>query len=227
MKMLTTAEAAELLGVSPREVRRLSSTGVLTGWRVGSTLLIDSADVHRRQRQSRRPGRTWSARTAWSALAMLSGSATDLIDQPRRSRLLARLRSLDATQFHALAIHRAESMRFHASERAVGRVMAALVPTGVSAIADEATAGGFGLAAVTVETRVDGYLRGGLESLIARARLTPEASGNVTVRLLPDGLTVDHLLGGRPVVALDLMDSDDVRERASGREILEGLLRAL
>lgn len=227
MDMLTTGEVAEQLRVSAREVRRLSTTGLLTGQKIGTSLVFDSAEVHRLQRQSRHAGRLWSARTAWAAVEMLSGVGTELIDQPRRSRLLAKLRQLEPEQIHRLAVRRAEVHRFHASERALVRLSGAVDPTGISVVAGEAEARRFGLAAVSTEKRVDGYFRGSLEALIRRCRLSPDPSGNATVRLLPEGLSIDHLLGSTPVVALDLMDSDEIRERASGRDMLEELIREI
>jgi excisionase family DNA binding protein len=227
METLTTTEAAARLQVSPREVRRLAASGMLTAQRIGTALVFDGAEVHRLQRQPRHPGRLWAPRTAWAALELLDGEHTELIDQPRRSRLLARLRGLAPEQLHRLAAKRAEPHRFHASDRALLRLSRSLSPTGVSAVANEAAARRFGLAAVTSEKRVDGYLRGNLEELTRRCRLTPDPSGNATVRLLPGGLPVDHLLGSTPVVAIDLMDSAETRERGRGRDMLEGMLRGL
>lgn len=227
MATLTTAEVAEKFGVSPREVRRLAHSGVLSGQKIGTILVFDSTEVYRLQRQRRQPGRLWSRWTAWAALELVNGASTDLIDQPRRSRLVAKLRYLDAEQFHRLAVNRAEVHRFHASDRALPRLSRSLISTGVSAVADEAMARRFGLSAVTSEKRVDGYFRGDMEELAQQCRLSPDPSGNVVVRLLPDGLAIDHLLGSIPVVAVDLMDSDEVRERGSGRNMLDGLLHGI
>ena len=38
-KYLSTAEAAEFIGVSPRTIRHYIATGVLTGYRVGPRIL--------------------------------------------------------------------------------------------------------------------------------------------------------------------------------------------
>lgn len=227
MTKLTTAEAAQRLRVSPREVRRLADSGALTGARFGSALVFDGDDVRRLQRQARGPGRIWSARTAWSALSLLDGAPLELIDQPRRSRLRARLRQLEPEQFHRLTARRAEVHRFHASDGALRRLSGALVATGISAAAEETVARRFDLAAVIAEKRLEGYLQGDLSVLIEQYRLAPDPAGNATVRLLPDLMAIDHLLGSVPVVAVDLMDSDDSRERSRGREVLRGLLDEL
>lgn len=224
MTKLTTAEVADRLRVSPREVRRLAASGALTGTRFGSVLVFDGADVGRLQRQTRGPGRIWSARTAWSALELLDGAFPEMLDQPRRSRLRTRLRQLEPEQFHRLAARRAETRRFHASHGALLRLSRSLIPTGVSAAAEEAVARRFGLAAVAAEKRLDGYLRGDLSTLIEQYRLDSDPAGNAIVRLLPDLLPIDHLLGSVPVVAVDLMDSADVRERGRGRDVLKELL---
>lgn len=224
MDFLTTVEVAQRLGVSPREVRRLATTGVLTPVKIGTSWTFSDTEVYRLQRQARHPGRLWSARTAWAALELLGGASTELIDQPRRSRLLARLRALEPQQLHRLAGKRTEVHRFHASDRGLSRLSRFVSPTGISAVADQATAQRFGLAGVASEKRVDGYTHVDLTIVVEKCRLVPDAAGNATVRQLPEGLAVDHLLGTAPVVAIDLMDSDDVRERGSGRDRLKELL---
>lgn len=56
MILLTTAQAAPLLGVSPHEVRRLCRVGLLPALRVGRDWAIREADAraHRRPPRGRR-----------------------------------------------------------------------------------------------------------------------------------------------------------------------------
>ena len=82
----------------------------------------------------------------------------------------------------------------------------------------------FGLAAVEGSQRVEGYLLGDFEALQTRLRLDPSAEGEVVIRHVPANVDPSALLGTETVVALDLMDSDNVRERAAGREALDRLL---
>lgn len=225
--MLTTGEVAARLEVSEREVRRLAARGVLSSRRIGGAHVFDPADVARVARQPRSPGRLWSARTAWAALELLNGRDTDLVDQPRTSRLRKRMRSLDPEQLHRLVTHRSAVHRFHASDRGALRLRQMVTPTGVSSLEEDHVARQFGLVRSGESRRVDGYTPGPLDDIVRRFRLVLDAGGNATVRVLPVGLKVDHLLGTLPVVAVDLMDSEDVRERSSGRDMLEGLTRAL
>lgn len=216
-----------VMEISPREVRRLSANGALAGLNSGGVLTFEQTDVYRLMRTPRRAGRIWSPRTAWAALEMLSGWQTTLVDQPRRSRLLAKLRSIDAEQFHRLASNRAKVHRFHASERGLTRLVRYLEPTGISGVADEVRARRFGLAAMPVEDRVEGYFQDGLEDLIRRCHLKPDPIGNVTIRTTSDLGIIERALGSVPLIAVDLMDSDEVRERARGRDVLEESLRVL
>ena len=70
----------------------------------------------------------------------------------------------------------------------------------------------------------EGYLLGDLEALQSRLRLDASAAGEVVIRHIPAPVDPSALLRTETVVALDLMDSDDVRERAAGREALDRLL---
>lgn len=97
--------------------------------------------------------------------------------------------------------------------------------SGVSALEQEDLARRLGLAAGEEHRWVDGYLLGDLEALQSRLRLEPSAEGEVVIRHVPADVDPSRLLGTETVVALDLMDSDDVRERAAGRDALERLLQ--
>jgi len=98
------------------------------------------------------------------------------------------------------------------------------VPSGVSALDQSDLARRFGLAAVEGNQREEGYLLGDLEALQSRLRLDASAAGEVVIRHIPAPVDPSALLRTETVVALDLMDSDDVRERAAGREALDRLL---
>lgn len=226
MTFLTVAEAAERAGVSDRHVRRLAATGALEARRIGSTWLIDERALARRVRRAPSTGRTWSASTAWAAVDILSGGdGRAYVDQPRSSRLRARLRELGGPDLQRLAEQRAAVRRFHASPRARERVRGVLFPSGVSALVAGDVARRFGLTPGGDDRRVEGYLVGDLDAVVSTLRLEPSAVGDVVVRRVPGGVDPAPLLGGDAVVALDLMDSDDARERAAGRDALERMLR--
>lgn len=75
------------------------------------------------------------------------------------------------------------------------------------------------------DSRVEGYLIGDLAALQSRLRLESSAGGEVLIRLVPAEVDPSALLEADTLVALDLMDSDDPRERAAGRDVLDGMLR--
>lgn len=225
--MLTVAQAAERLGVSRHEVHRLVARGDLTAERAGSVFLLHEDELRRRNAVAKGRGRLWSPVTAWAAVELLDGASTRLIDQPRTSRLRARLRTLSAEEVHRLAGRRAATHRFHASSRARSLLEAALRPAGVSVVAQPEAARRFGLTGVEREGRLEGYLEGDLDCLVRRCRLTSDAGGEVTVRQVPPDLGLGDVWGCVPLTALDLMDSVDPRERARGRDVLDELLQGV
>src|SRR4051812_28953468 len=101
---MTSAQAAAALGVSVRQVQRLAESGELTEVaRVGGNILLDSHSVHRLAQRGRQRGRPWSIETAWAALELLDFGRTTRLNAAQRSRLRARLRSMDAEEFIRLA----------------------------------------------------------------------------------------------------------------------------
>lgn len=216
-----------MLGVTQNEIRRLQAHGSLAGQKVGGRLLFETAELNRLQHSERSAGRPWSPSTAWAALELLSGLGTSLIDQPRTSRLKRRLKELSPDQVHWLARGRARVKRFHASPRALSRVVSLALPTGDSALADDDVAIRFGLAEARNDSHFDGYLTASLDRAVSSARLREDPSGNVTLRELPTWNLAERVLGSDALIALDLMDSDDVRERSAGRQRIEDLINDL
>ena len=120
---------------------------------------------------------------------------------------------------------RARPHRFQASPRPKVKVEGAVVVSGATALQRPELARRFGLATLEVDSRVEGYLIGGLEALQSRLRLGPSEEGAVLLRHVSDDVDPSALLGTDPLVVPALMDSDDTRERAAGRDVLEGLLK--
>ena len=95
----TLAEAALLLGTSPRAARYQAHSGALGQVReVGGTLLVDAHSLTA-LRRSRGRGRRWNAATRATALALLDGRADRYLDSSATSRLRSVLRALDAAGF--------------------------------------------------------------------------------------------------------------------------------
>jgi hypothetical protein len=121
---------------------------------------------------------------------------------------------------------RAVVRRYRASESFLDEVAQSVTLTGTSAIdADSQLAHDFGLSG-QVGRSVDGYLTGkAAKQLIRSAHLVEDSNGNVTLRMTE----MKALLKGRLeslVVAFDLAESLDVRQRAAGLNFIEGKLKA-
>lgn len=225
---MTSSEAARELGVGVRQVERLVAAGSITRvGTVGRAALIDPASVHRLRTRGVRRGRPWTAATSLAAIDLLTIGRTDRLGQVERSRLISRLRGMTAEDVVRATQGRARARRYRASASFLDRIRTAATLTGTSAIdADRAVAGQFGLSSSTRDM-ADAYVdRRTAEQLIARCHLVEDARGNVTLRAteaLHEGGTIAPVI----VVALDLADSLDVRERAAGITLLQNRLEGL
>lgn len=227
MVVFSTAQAAEVLGISPGAVRRLYAAGRIPGQKIGGSLAFEPMAVHRLLREVRVPGRVWSSTTAWAAIQLLSGTKSELIDQPRRSRLVRHLRSIDATEFHRLARTHSKIFRYQATTTLALYLALALHPTGISSLANKATARRFGTAGVAHERRTEGYLSSPLGELVSQwSTLRESAVGNLVIRTTDHPEAMLQLAGTDTLIALDLMDADDIRDRSSGHKMLDEIIAA-
>jgi excisionase family DNA binding protein len=208
---VSTVEAAQRLGVSRRQVQRLIAAGDLPAQRTaGDAWLVDALALNATEE------------TAWAALLWLSGLDAGWLGARTEARLRQRLRRLDASALAIACRRRATTHRYRTSDSFLVALRDAVALSGASV----ATAADFGLAAA--ETGVDGYCdREMLDDLVARFHLTPDTRGNVTLRVAdapPAGL-FDRAAMPAAVIALDLAESLEVRERSAGLRVLEDLLR--
>lgn len=220
---VSTEEAAERLGVSRRQVQRLIAAGELPAQRTaGDAWLVDALALGALGRARPSRGRPWTEGTAWAALWWLSGLNAGWLGARTEARLREGLRRLDAAGLVVACRRRAMTHRYRASDSFVEALREAVVRSGTSA----ATAADFGLA--TDATRLDGYCDPKMhDDLVTRFHLTPDTRGNVTLRVVggaPAGL-LDRAAMPTAVVALDLAESLEVRERSAGLRVLEDLLR--
>lgn len=224
MATLTTEEAAELLGVSAHETRRLARAGdLLIVQRVGQTMLLDAASVQRAAARFRVRGRLWEPRTAWAAIDLLNGGGAAWLSYLARYKLRIKLALLSAEEFNALARRRAVTHTFRASPSYLDDVRQALVASGVADT--QRTDVEFGLAASSA--RVEGYTDAeGLADIVEAFDLLGAPAGNVTMHetSFSDGLAAGSTAA---LTAVDLSDSLDVRERSAGLRVLEQLLTQL
>ena len=73
-ELITTGEAATILGLDPSRVRLLTRKGDLTGVRLGGQWLIERSAVTAYLERVHDVGRPFSQRIAWSVLAALEGT---------------------------------------------------------------------------------------------------------------------------------------------------------
>ena len=227
-EQMTSAEAARQLGIGVRQVERLLAAGDITRVAtVGRTALIDVASVYRLHGRGVRRGRPWSAETIHAAIELLTDGQTGRLESTQRSRLRSRLRNMDAEDFVRATTRRSDVRRHRASGSFLDRLRRSVTLTGSSAIdASRAVAGRFGLAP-TQRDAVDGYVdHATAQRLIDRCHLVDDAGGNVTLRITVDWKAEEDVADD-VVIALDLAESLDVRERSAGLGLLRDRLEAL
>lgn len=226
MTDMTSRDASGILGVSPREVRRLAAEGRIQGSHyVGRTLVLDAAEVHRLAHGHRRPGRPWSERVAWAALNLLSGREASWLSAAERTRLMHRLRRITAEDLEHLAMHRARVRRFRGRESTLDDLESYIVPTGNSAL-DDAQLGLLGLAGAA--HGLDGYAPlSEFGSLLEKFGLIEDPAGNVTLRGVSVEEAFEDGVTPRAAVFLDLAGSLNTRERVAGLREASTLIAAV
>ncbi len=218
MSLLPVVDAAERLGVSTRQVQHLVARGELLSLARG---VVDETSVERLLAVRRGSHtRAWAESTAWAAVALLSGRAAGWLGESQRSRLRGRLRGMDADELVDRARGRARVSRYVAHRSAEERLRTELVDTSVAAER-------LGLAATNA---IDGYLTAtDLEAVVSRHGLIRDDTGSVTLRTTSVDLDVvrDLVSAGDVLVALDLAESLDIRERRAGTHALDRALAGL
>lgn len=226
--MLTVADAAGRLRVTPHEVRRLLHAGVLTGRRLGRQLIVDEASVDARIAHNVGPGRTLTPANAWGVLFELSGEQAPWLAGSTRSRLLGRwLSEADAQAVAGACRRRATHRRVRVLPAYRDRLLAepGVVLTGMSAAAS------VGADVVAVDPVAEMYCSAAdLKDFRGRFALSDESDANLLIRVpaaaAPE--VTERLLDRRTmpltVVAADLTESDDPRTRRAGQTLLQGAL---
>ncbi|ASN21746.1 helix-turn-helix domain-containing protein [Arthrobacter sp. YN] len=221
---LSTAEAADRLGITQVSVRQLVESGRLTVvGRVGRSILLDRASLERLSAVGTRRGRAWTAKTAWAALALLSGQNPTWISSSEKSRLKSRLRQLDAAAVCTLARHKDRISRYRATRDALDRLSHYLIASGATAMRDESTAETFGLTGGS--GIAEGYVMAGdAKALADSLGLVEDPSGSAIIHEVE--LEEPFAEGRAPVaaIAVDLMGSLATRERSAGQRVIEELL---
>lgn len=218
---VTTAQAAERLGVSAHEVRRLIATGELIGSSLGRLLLVDEESLLLRDQQVVRRGRALASRTAWAALLEVSGERAEWLDRSSRSRLRSWLRRTDPETIAAACRHRARRHLLRVLPVYQQELLASsgVVHGGITA------AVGADILARTDDVKEVYCSNDRLKVLRSEYGLISTPSANLIVRVP----TFEWSFTSRQqmpvgVVAVDLLESTDVRTRRAGRELLVAAL---
>ena len=224
MTQMTTTQAAERLGISQRQVQRLIEARELPATRTaGDAWVVDAIAVNAMARTRPARGRPWSSTTAWAALWRLSGLEVDWLDRRTLRRLDDRLASIDAEELVHATRRRALVRRYRASESFLADLDALVIRSGARAM-ERST---FGMDQAV--GRVDGYCTAEAADSLARDfRLIEDSQGNVTLRVvlaMPPTIIEGRDVMPVAVVAADLAESLEVRERSAGLRILGDLLR--
>jgi hypothetical protein len=212
-----TEETARLLGVSQRRVQQLLETGELTRVARG---LVDATSVERYRAvgQGART-RAWAERTAWGAIALLSGIHADWLGPAQASRLRSALREIaGSAELVARTRDRATVRTFTGHSTARARLQTDLVAPDTTVL---------GLIDATSE-RVDGYLpTDKLDSTVRWLGLREDVTGEITLRVTGFDISVIRDLATAPtpvLAALDAATSLDPRERGVGERALSSIV---
>lgn len=222
--VITSTEASHILGVSVRQVQRLVALGeLIQSGQVGRNTLIDPSSVHRLKALNVRAGRPWTATKIHGAIELLTNGRTDELEAAELSRMRNRLRNCTVEDLVRATRHRAKVSRYRASPSFIERLSLEVVTTGTTSIDVSAKlAQVFGLTRSTQKS-VDGYATAAqVNRLIRGYKLAPDPVGNVTLRVTELQSLFEG--GNEVVIALDLTDSLDSRERNAGLDFLTARL---
>jgi excisionase family DNA binding protein len=216
---LSPAEAADILGVSPRRVYALIDDGRLRAERVGGRILVYRDSVGARASGAAANGRPFSARRGWALLLLAAGLEPASLEPDARSKLRRILRERDLWAMRARFGTRAERLVLRAHSSDLARIAAdpAVVRSGAGAASDA------GLPLIAPEAPLELYVdAAAAERLIDLYRLAPSPRGNVTLRVVPDEVRawLTGPVAPWPAVALDLAEDGDPRSRDVARAAL-------
>jgi excisionase family DNA binding protein len=216
LPLLSVADAARQLGVSPGHVRELVRNGQLDAERIGRAVLV-SADSVRRRLEIVRP-----TRMAWAFLWRLSGVRAPWLTSAERGRVNKYVHRLPVEQWPRMLANRAAVHRARMLPGPLGRLRQD--PRAV--VGGVAAASHYGIDLVSDVDDAELYVAPDcFDDLVTRKRinLDPQVP-NVLIRvpLLSEALRFsDEHAGFAPpaAVAADLVDSGDERSVRAARQL--------
>lgn len=204
-----------MMGVSPQRVRAMLAARRLQGRKVGRAWLVSDPE-----RLVRRPrGRPLSAASAWALLALLAGDVPDWADPAVVSRLRRRIRQGRIVQPLKESAPRAVVHHWRVLPQDIDKLKKEfpLVLSGLSARPPE-------LDVVPIGQELDAYLAGRYLPQIER-RFRPDRSPvrpNLVLRVPSHRWILEQSdKAPLPVVAADLLLSDDPRVARAAARLLE------
>ncbi|WP_420622438.1 helix-turn-helix domain-containing protein [Candidatus Poriferisodalis sp.] len=218
MEPVGVAETAAQLGVSPRRVHQMVAAGQLGGHRIGRSWVLDRAEIQRFARARPESGRPWSPSSAWNVLALANrdavrGSPVD------RSRAKKRLQ-IGLEPLAKRLSSRAQSRWFYAHPGVRSEMLShpSLVASGVSAVSDHHVD-------LVVSDQSEAYVpESRVAELADRFALDADSDRpNVRLRVVNDDdwpFEAGQRVAPAPVVAVDLLESEDERSQRAARELL-------
>jgi hypothetical protein len=213
---ISSHEAADLLDVSVRRVEQLVATQLLT--RVAPGLVdLDSVHHYLGARQGRSRSRTWEEKTAWGAIALLSGVEVDWLGAAQESRIRKTLRTTEPEDLVRRTRNRAKVHRYSGHKAVAGRLAHEMVVPAHHEL---------GLVVVEGEddSTADGYVGSDdVERLVATYALRSDDAGTFVLRATTFDLgTVARITNaGDTLMALDVASSLASRERVAALQILD------
>lgn len=216
MADLTVAQLAKRLGVSQRRANDIIATGAVTARQLeNGTWLVNSDSVARYEIRRTRQGRHLDPATAWALLWELSGLTTTWLNPRTLQRVRQRIRTSDHISIANAVANRTRAHRYRASNP--DRVAPDVIGTGRFAVDTLSTN------LIEDRRRIQGYVPTGadVDAFAFEHFMVPdEAGGDILYEnTLPISFDAPHMPAA--VVAADLAQSIDTRERSAGLTALE------
>jgi hypothetical protein len=221
--------AAQRLGRSPHEVRRLVRAGQVCAHRRAGRWFVPIAEVRRLQRLRQPVGRPFSPGSAWALLAMLAGDEPEGLSAPRRSQLRRHLHDAAIHELAARLARRASRRLVYAHPSMLDALAAdpRVVLTGLPA----AEHAGARLVGGADNDELEGYVaESDLAGLYASYGLVDaDTVANVVLHVTEDEAQVPRRSGmaAAPLAGLDLWESGDARASEEGQRLFAEALETL
>ncbi|HYQ73552.1 hypothetical protein [Cellulomonas sp.] len=199
---MSTGDAAQRLGLSTRQVRKLVVAGAIKEAARG---VLDATSVDHYAAIDRSGTKAWAPETAWAAVALLAGLDAPWLGRDQTARLRRRLRDVTPEQLVERARDRATVVHYSAHRSVLPRIGAQIARPPREAL---------GLAA-TMDGSTDGYLAAAsLDRIVRDNALKEDPDGNLTLRATAVEIdAIETLVATDVLAALDLAASLDTRER--------------